>query len=106
MAGMRRFERLNIFRSLTIYTIFNRLLLNYTSIDSEKAGALSDRVSAFLGPYADGPINLWSLFLRFLTPMLQKPEGFRANAPRLKPLWAYCEPLATRDLEPSGFPEG
>jgi hypothetical protein len=38
--------------------------------------------------------------------MLQKPEGFRAKAPRVKPQCAYCEPLATADMEPSGFPEG
>ena len=45
---------------------------------------------------------LWSTF----TLMLQKPEGLRAKAPRVPLSSIYCKPLATPDLESSGFPAG
>ena len=38
--------------------------------------------------------------------MLQKPEGFRAKASRVKVVVGYRDPLTTQDLESSGFPEG
>jgi hypothetical protein len=38
--------------------------------------------------------------------MLQKPEGFRAKAPKGEVVVFYFEPLATQDLKFSGIPEG
>jgi len=38
--------------------------------------------------------------------MLQKPEGDRAKAPRVKAVIVYRDPLATPDLVSSGFPAG
>jgi hypothetical protein len=38
--------------------------------------------------------------------MMQKPEGDRAKAPRVKAVVAYRDPLATPDLVASGFSEG
>jgi hypothetical protein len=39
------------------------------------------------------------------SPMLQKPEVSRAKTPRAKPSrrWRDCKPLATPDMESSGF---
>ena len=42
----------------------------------------------------------------YLTPTLQKLEGFRVKAPKGEVVVFYFEPLATQNLKPSGFPEG
>ena len=39
-----------------------------------------------------------------LTLSLQKSEGSRAKASKGKAVYLCCEPLATQDLESSGFP--
>ena len=41
-----------------------------------------------------------------LAQTLQKPEGFRAKASRVKAVAAYRDPLTTQDLKSSGFPAG
>jgi hypothetical protein len=41
-----------------------------------------------------------------LIPTLQKSEGFRVKASRVKLYLFYRNPLTTQDLKFSGFPEG
>jgi hypothetical protein len=43
---------------------------------------------------------------RYKSLKLQKLEGFRAIASRVKAVVGYRESLTTQDLKSSGFPEG
>jgi hypothetical protein len=45
-------------------------------------------------------------FFSVFTPTLQKSEGFRVKASRVKLYLFYRDPLTTLNLKSSGFPEG
>jgi hypothetical protein len=53
-----------------------------------------------------GPLTICEIFSIFFTLTLQKSEGFRFGVAKGEVVVNYCDPLATPNLEFSGFPEG